>query len=265
MLNETGSSGALARSSSHRKFSGEIRTCTISKTPTNKYFISILVDDKRDLPKTKKIKKDRTLGVDLGLKDFLITSKEQKIAHPKWYKQYENKLAKEQKRLNKKVKGSKNRNKQRIKLAKVYEKIRNKKLDFLHKISSQIVNDNQIDSICVEDLAVSNMVKNHKLARCISDSNWSEFINLLKYKCEWSGKNFIQIGRFDASSKICNVCGLIKTDLKLSDREWICESCNTKHDRDINASKNIRDIGISRAGIVQTKKPVEKIGNKQSL
>ena len=149
----------------------------------------------------------------------------------------ERKLTKLQRSLSRKQKGSNNWNKQRIKVARIHEKITNTRIDNLHKISHKLISDNQV--IVSENLAVSNMVKNHKLSRAISDMGWSEFKSMIEYKCDWYGKNLSVIGRFDPSSKTCSKCGLINKDLTLNDREWICPNCGTKHDRDINAAMNI--------------------------
>lgn len=186
---------------------------------------------------------DNKVGIDLGIKDLLITSDGKKIDNLKLTKKYEKKLAKEQRKLSHKAKGSKNRNKQRIKVARIHEKIYNTRVDHLHKISHQLISENQV--IISEDLAVSNMVKNHNLAKAISDCGWYELTRQLTYKAEWNKRTYIKIGRYVPSSQTCNICGYVNKDTKdLSVREWICPECGTKHDRDINAAINILNEGL---------------------
>ena len=229
-----------------RQFDGKIKTCTISKAPTCKYFISIMVDDGKKLPKAKKIKANTTIGVDLGLKDFAILSTGEKVVNPRNLRNSISRLKILQHRASKKKKGSNNRKKTFLKVAKLHERIANKRTDFLHKLTYKLTHDNQVDTICMEDLNVAGMMKNHKLAQAISDVSWSKGIEFLKYKCQWYGKNFIQIGRFEASSKTCSVCGCINNNLTLNDREWTC-SCGIHHDRDINAAINIKKFGLIKA------------------
>jgi putative transposase len=217
----------------------KFNSVTISKTPTGKYYASL----QGEFNYESKEKNDNKIGIDLGIKDFLITDKGDKISNPKHLKKSLKKLKYNQRQLSKKIKGSKNKNNQRIIVAKVHEKIVNKRNDFLHKLSSKIVNENQI--ICLEDLAVKNMVRNHKLSQSISDVSWSKFIDMLKYKSEWNDRQLVQINRFYPSSKSCSECHYINEGLTLIDREWTCPSCNTHHDRDINAAKNILKQGIN--------------------
>ncbi len=234
----------------HRQFEGDIKTVTISKVPSGKYYVSILVEDGKPLPIKPKLDRNDAIGIDMGLKDFVVTSDGDKIANPKYLRKSEERLARRQRKLSVKKKGSNNRNKQRKKVAKLHKKIANQRKDFLHKVSHQIVHKNH-GTICVEDLCVKGMVKNRKLAKSISDAGWGMFYNFLKYKSEWHGKNFLDIGRFEPSSKMCSVCGNIKSDLTLSDREWICSKCETKHDRDINASINIRNMAFTNQNLVR--------------
>jgi len=234
----------------HRQFEGDIKTVTISKVPSGKYYVSILVEDGKSLPIKPKLDRNDAIGIDMGLKDFVVTSDGDKIANPKYLRKSEERLARRQRKLSKKKKGSNNRNKQRKKVAKLHEKIANQRKDFLHKVSHQIVHKNH-GTICVEDLCVKGMVKNHKLAKSISDAGWGVLYTFLKYKSEWYGKNFLDIGQFEPSSKMCSVCGNIKSDLTLSDREWICSKCETKHDRDINASINIRNMAFTNQNLVR--------------
>ena len=223
----------------HREFQGQIKSATISQNPSGKYFISVLVE-------TEYAPMDSTgnmIGIDLGIKDLLITSDGEKYANIRATKKYENKLSKAQRELSHKVKGSNNWNKQRIKVAHIHEKIHNTRIDNLHKISHKLVQENQL--IISEDLAVSNMVKNHNLAKAILDCGWYELTRQISYKSEWNNRQYIKIGRFTKSSQPCNVCGYINTNTKnLSVREWICPECGTKHDRDINSAKNILAEGL---------------------
>ena len=219
---------------------GKLKSVTVSMTPSGKYFASCLYDDGQDLPEQNS--EGKAVGIDLGLTHFAMTSDGSKYGNPKHYRKYEQKLAKKQKRLAKKQKGSNNRNKARKAVAKVYEKITRCREDFLHKLSRKLVDENQV--ICVENLAVKNMVRNHKLAKSISDCGWGQFCTMLKYKAEWEGKTYIEVDRFFPSSKTCNHCLHQVDSLTLDIRSWQCPKCGTIHDRDINAAKNIRDEGL---------------------
>jgi putative transposase len=230
----------------HRKFEGKIKTVTIKKTSTNKYFSSILVETKDEPKKKLEIKESTTIGIDLGIKDFAILATGEKIENPKTLTRYENKLAKAQRIVGRRIKGGKNREKAKFKVAKIHEKIANTRKDFLHKLSHKLTHENQVKSIVIEDLNVKGMMKNRKLAKSISDCSWSEFVRQLEYKSEWYGVNLIKIGRFEPSSKLCSNCGTINQELTLKDREWTCKNCNTEHDRDINAAKNIKSIGLNK-------------------
>jgi len=255
-----------------RKFEGKVKTTTISRTSTNKYYVSILVDNEKELPKKIKVKEETTIGIDLGIKDFCILSNGEKVENPKYLKNNLQRIKVLQRRTSRKIKGSKNRKKANRRLALKHEYVRNIRQDFLHKLSSRLIRENQ--TICLEDLNVAGMMKNHCLAQSISDVSWSQFVEFLKYKSDWYGKNIIQIGRFEASSKTCSSCGSIKRDLLLKDREWICEKCNVKHDRDINAAINIKDFGLitwkkyskyNYSGKGLPSEPMEMSGSKQNL
>ena len=229
----------LVRARLSKPFVGQIKQATVSQTPMGKYFVSVLVETehKPSLPADKKV------GIDLGIKDLLITSDGEKYDNKHIIKQYENKLSRAQRRLSRKVQGSNNYDKQRIKIARIHEKIHNTRIDYLHKITHKLISENQV--IVSEDLAVSNMVQNHNLAKAISDCGWYELTRQLAYKAEWNNRKYIKIGRFVASSQTCHVCGYVNPETKdLSVREWACPQCRTRHDRDINAAINILNEGL---------------------
>jgi putative transposase len=217
----------------------DISSITISLTPSGKWFVSILVEDPNDytLPLC-----DKVLGIDLGIETFATLSTGEKVKMPDLKPHY-NKLKKLQKKHTKKKNGSKNKEKSRIKVAKQHEKISNIREDFHHKLSTRIINENQV--IVLEDLNVSGMVRNRKLARAISQQGWYQFVTFLKYKGNFYGREVIQVDRFYPSSKTCSSCGTIQQSLPLNIREWTCDSCGTTHDRDINAAKNLMALGTS--------------------
>lgn len=233
----------------HREVKGEIGKMSITKTPTGKYYVSIFTEQEVEgLTKTNK-----QVGVDLGLKDFVITSDNKKFKNNRYTKKYAKQLKKAQQHLSRKQKGSNGFEKQKLKVAKIHEKIASCRLDTLHKVSKELVES--YDLISVEDLNVKSMIKNHKLSKHIADASWGNFVILLQYKCDWYGKELVKVNRFYPSSKTCGDCGWINQELKLSDREWTCNSCGVIHDRDINASKNILKEGLKiyRQGLSITK------------
>ena len=232
----------------HRKFKGDIKTVTISKTPTNKYFVSILVDNHIELPKP--IKSNNAVGIDLGIKTFAVCSDGTEYANPKHLRNGMVKLKWMQRQFSKKVKGSKRRNVWKFRIAKQHERVSNQRKDFLHKATNEITN--RFDLMIIEDLNIKGMVKNHKLAGAVSDCGWNMFETMLKYKSEWKGKKVEYIGRFETSSKICSTCGIKNDTLTLAVREWTCENCNTTHDRDRNAANNIVSIGLRNSGVELT-------------
>ena len=217
----------------HRTFKGEIRQCTLSKTPTNEYFVSILVETEHKVFE----KTGKQIGIDLGLKDFAITSDGKKYKNNRYTKTYAKKLKIAQQHLSRKQKDSNRYNNQKLKVARLHKKITNSRNDNLHKVSTELVK--KYDIIFLEDLNIKGMVKNHKLAKHISDASWSKFVDILSYKAIWNNKQIVKIDRFYPSSKSCHNCGYINQNLTLETREWICPDCKSKHDRDINAAKNI--------------------------
>ena len=223
----------------HRSFKGgEVRNMTISVTPSGKYYVSILTKVSYEpLQKTK-----AKVGIDLGLKDLVITSDGKKYSSNKFIKHYSKELAKAQKHLSKKKKGSNRWDRQRIKVARIQEKIHNCRFDKLHKISTDLVR--HYDVICCEDLNVKGMQRNHKLAQSISDASWGTFLTFLTYKAEINDKQIVKIGRYYPSSKTCHCCGWVKEDLQLKDREWTCPHCGNTLDRDVNAAMNILQEGL---------------------
>lgn len=232
----------------HRQIKGVIKSATISMTPTGKYYISILCETEiAPLPKT-----NSSVGVDLGIFDFAILSTGEKIGNRRFLGKLSKKLAKEQKilsrralaakKVGRKLSDSKNYQKQRIKVAKIHEKIANQRKDFLNKLSTTLIKNH--DVICIEDLSSKNLMKNHKLAKSIGDVSWSEFVRMLEYKANWYGKKISKISRWYPSSQICSDCGFSSGKKSLSVREWTCTNCGSYHDRDINASINILNEGL---------------------
>ncbi len=224
----------------HREIKGEVRSATFSKVPSGKMYVSILCELPLETPLKKTGKK---IGVDLGLKDFLITSDGKRFANPRFLKQFLKELKDQQKHFNRKQKDSKRKDKQRLKVACLHEKITNSRTNMQHQISSFLVKN--YDLIALESLNVKGMMANHRLAQSISDVAWSGFVSKLEYKAKWYGKEVIRIETFFPSSKTCSCCNQVKSKLTLKERDWTCVSCNTKHDRDINAATNILQRGIT--------------------
>ncbi len=223
---------------------------TISKDSANRYFVSILIEeDIKPLPITPKM-----VGLDLGIKSMVALSTGESVGNPRFFQKDEKRLAKAQRRLAKKKKGSQNRNKARLKVARLHARISDRRRDYQQKLSTRMVHENQV--ICVESLAVKNMVKNHCLAKALSDVGWSEFVRQLEYKSQWYGRTLVKIDRFYPSSKTCSACKHVLDSLTLDRREWVCPECGVLHDRDTNAAQNILAEGLSAAACGGSVRPV---------
>ena len=241
----------IVRAKIHRNFTAKAGTWTISKNPSNQYFVSITTEEKPQL----KRKSSNQIGIDLGIKTFATCSNGNKISNPKWLRRKSKHLAFVQRQATHKTKGSQNRRKANLRVAKIHQKITNQREDWQHKWSAKLVSENKV--ICLEDLNVSNMLKNHKLAKAIQECAWSSFVSKLEYKAEWYETQIVKIGRFEPSSKICS-CGEINHELTLADRVWTCTKCGRTHDRDLLASQNILKFGMKLiSGRDYRKKPVE--------
>ena len=230
----------------HRTFTGKMKSATVICRSTGRYFISIVVEDGQKPPMAADPIPDQTAGIDMGLSHYAVLSTGDAVANPKYLRNAQARLTVLQRRLDRKQKGSKNRNKARLKVARCHQKIADQRRDFQHQLSSRLVRENQ--ALAVESLNVNGLVKNHKLARTISDAGWGTFLSMLGYKCQNAGKTLLKIGVFEPSSKTCSVCGSRKADLTLKDREWTCPGCGTHHDRDLNAAINIKQFALTGAG-----------------
>jgi putative transposase len=249
----------------HREIEGMMHSLTITKKQSGKYYVSILADTEIQTPEPRDVKAESSAGMDVVITEFLTLSDGILIGNQKNIEKSERKLAKRQRQMAKKQKGSKNRNRARIKVATIQEHIANQRMDFHDKVSDALTR--MYDTIVVEDLNVNGMKKNHHLARIISDAGWSSFFTMLKTKAVSRGKNIIEIGRFDPSSKMCSNCGHIH-NLKLNERSWTCPRCNTGHDREWNAAINIKRFGLIKTGVPTDSgelTPVDTVTNTLSL
>ncbi len=238
----------------HRALIGEQKNVTISKTPTGRYFASILVEDGKPYPELKPIKKSTALGADLGIKTFAVFSDDTEMESPKYLRELLDRIGILQKRLSRCKKGGQNYKKLSKQIAKLHEKVANQRKDFLHKGSDLITKN--YDTLCFEDLDVVGMMKNPDLALSIADSGWGMFTDFVKYKSKWRGKNYIEIGRYEPSSQTHNECGFVNKNLKLSDRTWVCK-CGKTVQRDKNSAEFIRDTAIKNSGLGQPEEPAE--------
>jgi len=242
----------------HRSFKGAVKTVTVSMTPSGKYFASVQVDTDIQELLALPTQRDTTLGIDLGIKSLAVCSDGRTFDNPKNLQRNLDRLKLLQKLLSRKQKGSANRNKARIRVARLQEHITNCRKDNLHKITHALTHESQVRTICMEDLNVKGMRRNHHLAQAVGDASFGMFLALLEYKCRWYGVNLIKIDRFAPSSKTCGQCGYIYRGLKLSERNWTCPECGTHHDRDFNAACNIKEFGLKALPTERGKvKPVD--------
>lgn len=242
----------------HRKFKGTVKTVTVSMSPAGRYFASVLVDTSIQELQAAEPQEKTTVGIDLGIKSLAVCSDGRTFDNPKNLQRSLDRLKLLQKRLSRKQKGSSNRNKARIRVARLQEHIANCRKDNLHKITHALTHDSQVRTICMEDLSAKGMQRNHHLAQAVGDASFGMFLTLLEYKCSWYGVNLIKIDRFAPSSKTCGKCGYVHKGLKLSERSWTCPECGTHHDRDFNAACNIKKFGLKALPTERGKvKPVD--------
>src|SRR5271170_82690 len=246
----------------HRGFKGKIKTVTVSKTPTGKYFVSILTENQSELPKKRPVREKTAVGIDMGVKTMATLSDGTTFLNPKFLRKSLRRLRVEQRRMSRRFKkGAKKQSKGYLKqkrvVAMVHQRIKNQRNDYLHQTSTEIIRS--FDTVCLEDLNIKGMMQNEKLALAIGEVGWGKFKSMLEYKAGWYGNNIIYIGRFEPSSKMCSHCGAINKELKLKDRSWSCKSCGTDHDRDLNAAINIKNIGFrnrpSTVNVSQDERP----------
>ena len=235
----------------------KIGTLTVSRDKCGEFWCSIMVEDNKPQKSKAKISEGTSVGIDLGIKDYAILSDGTKYSNPKYYERNRLKLKVLQQKFARTQKDSKRHEVMRIKVARQYRKIANMHMDFLHKLTTDLIR--RYDTICLENLNVDGMMKNHNLAMAIQSASWGEFVRQIKYKTEWYDKNVIFIGRFEPSSKTCSNCGYVKRDLKLSDREWICPVCGEHHDRDVNAAINIKKFALNPQALVAVEDKVNEI------
>ena len=244
----------------HREVEGKLKQVTISQDHDGKYYASVLVEINKELPIKLPPNKNKAIGIDFGVKTFLTLNNGEKIENPKFLKQSLDKLKKHQQVLELLEKDTVKRKSKQEQITKLNSKIARQRKDFLDKLSYKLTHDNQVDTICIEDLSVKKMQQdNYKPTnKILADLSWNKFVNMLQYKSDWNGKNFLKIGRFEPSSKMCSCCGNINHSLTLDNREWTCIKCNTKHDRDVNAAKNIVDFAFPKTKFLQGRNyPIE--------
>ena len=241
----------------HRTPTGKIKQATISRTPTGKYFASVLFETPDEPPAKVPTTPAGTVGVDLGLTDFAVLSTGRRVANPRHLQKKLRRLKRAQRVHSRRKLLSSNRNKARHRVAVIHEKVANARKDFLHKLSSSIIHDNQVDTVAIEDLDIAGMQQNRRLACSISSAGWGMFKGMLQYKAERAGKNFLVIGQFEPSSKTCSRCGAVKVRLELAERQWTC-ACGVTHDRDINAAINIKQMAL--ANLVRQELPEFTLG-----
>lgn len=230
-------------------------TLTVSRDKCGDYWCSIVIDDGKPSKPKAKVCEETAVGIDLGIKHYAVLSDGTKFSSPKYLKREQVQMKRLQRKFARAQKGSKRREALRNKIARQYRKITNRRVDFLHKLSTNIVR--KFDTICVEDLNIEGMLKNHHLANSIQSAAWGEFVRQLTYKCDWGGKNLVFIGRFEPSSQICHICGYQNREVKnLNVREWVCPECGEKHDRDINAAKNICNFGLQMQTLIATENKI---------
>ena len=228
------------------KAKGTLKQAIISQDRDGRYYVSVLVEVNKEFPAKPEPKKSKAIGMDFGVKTFITLDDGTKIENPKALKQSKDKLAKHQRYLEQLTKGSTAYISKKEQITKLHSKITRQRKDFLDKLSHKLTHDNQVNTICIEDLTIKEMQQNNERPsnRIVGDYAWGKFVNMLQYKSDWYGKNFRKIGRFDPSSKMCSQCGYVNHSLTRNDREWICPECNTNHDRDVNAAKNIVDFAF---------------------
>lgn len=231
-----------------REAQGTLKQAIVSQDRDGKYYVSILVEVNKNFPTKSEPKRNKSIGMDFGVRTFVTLNDGTKIENPKVLKQSADKLTKHQQELETLAKGSTAHISKQEQITKLHSKIARQRKDFLDKLSHKLTHDNQVNTICIEDLSIKDMQANNYKAtnNRIADYAWSKFVNMLQYKSDWYGKNFHKIGRFDPSSKMCNECGYVNRSLSINDREWKCPICNTNHDRDVNAAKNIVDFAFPK-------------------